>query len=47
MGTKVGMYVGGEVVTHAGDGRLQDVEEAGIPERSMSRGPLLVHILFI
>lgn len=25
MGTKVGMYVGGEVVTHAGAGRLQAV----------------------
>lgn len=45
MGTKVGMYVGGEMVTHAGAGRLQAEEEAGVPERSTSRGPLLVHIV--
>lgn len=28
-----------------GDSRLW--EEAGVPERSTSRGPLLVHIVFI
>lgn len=47
MGTKVGMYVGGEMVTHAGAGRLQAEEEAGVPERSTSRGSLLVHIVFL
>lgn len=39
------MFVVGEVVAHAGAGRLQGVEEAEIPERSLSREPLLVHII--